>query len=496
VAIRRVWSGIFFDAGVSMRARIAVCFAMLVTGSLLPLGTLGIGLGTIETKLVGSGLGADPFFGSSVAVSADGTTAIVGAPGDNNNVGSAVVFIRNGNVWAQQGPKLTGTGPTGPSSFGKSVALSADGNTAIVGGPDDNSSVGAAWVFTRTGSAWSQQGNKLVGTGVAGSSQEQGAGVALSADGNTAIVGGPEDGLTHVGATWVFTRTGGNWSQQGNKLVGAALGGDTASLVRQGSSVAISADGNTALIGGPYLNAEAGAVWVFTRSGGAWTQQGPRLVGTGGSAARQGRNVALSADGNTAVAGGPLDNSLAGAAWVFTRTGSTWAQQGPKLVGTGAVGAAEQGAAVSVSADGNVALVAGRDDDSSAGAVWVFARSAGAWMQQGQKLVGSLALNNVARQGFAVALSGDGSLAISGGPEDNGGNTGAAWVFAAPPCSLDIDGNNAVDAMTDGLLIVRAMLGLTGTAVTDSALGANATRSNWAKIRSYLNANCGSNFAP
>jgi len=471
---------------------------MSVAVSLLPLEALGAGLGTIETKLIGRGLASgdtinpiNPFFGWSVAISADGTTAIVGAPGDNN-VGAVVVFTRTGNVWAQQGAKLTATGGTGTTDFGKAVALSADGNTAIVGAPSDNSSVGAAWIFTRTGGVWSQQGNKLVGTDVNGSTQEQGASVALSADGNTALVGAPEDGVFHTGAAWVFTRSGVNWTQQGNKLVGAPLISDSASLVRQGSGVALSADGNTALIGGPYLNSETGAVWIFTRSGTTWSQQGPRLVGTGGTAARQGRYVALSGDGNTAIAGGPLDNSGAGAIWVFTRSGTTWTQQGSKLVGTGAVGFTEQGAGVSASADGNVVLVGGRDDNSSVGAAWVFARSGGVWTQQGQKLVGSLALS-APRQGFGVGLSGDGTLAISGAPED--GDIGAAWVFAAPPCSLDIDGNNTIDALTDGLLIIRAMLGLTGTNVTDNALGANPTRSTWAQIRPYLNGNCGTNFA-
>ncbi|MGB6315916.1 MAG: hypothetical protein WBG13_25700, partial [Pseudolabrys sp.] len=91
---------------------------------------------------------------------------------------------------SQQGPKLVGTGASGVSQQGASVALSADGNTAIVGGPGDNNGQGAAWVYTRSGGVWTQQGNKLVGTGASGVSQ-QGASVALSADGNTAIVGGP-----------------------------------------------------------------------------------------------------------------------------------------------------------------------------------------------------------------------------------------------------------------------------------------------------------------
>jgi hypothetical protein len=98
------------------------------------------------------------------------------------------------------------------------------------------------------------------------------------------------------------------------------------------------------MIGGPYDNRSSGAVWVFTRGGGIWTEQGSKLVGTGAvGAARQGSSIALSADGNTALVGGVGDNSYAGAAWVYTRNGGVWTQQGVKLVGAGAVGSASQG---------------------------------------------------------------------------------------------------------------------------------------------------------
>jgi hypothetical protein len=107
-----------------------------------------------------------------------------------------------------------------------------------------------------------------------------------------------------------------------------------------------------------------------------WTQQGPKLVGSGavGNTVLQGDFVSLSADGNTAIVGGPGDNSADGAAWVWTRSGGVWTQQGPKLVGSGAVGnSAEQGNSVSLSADGNTAIVGGVNDDNGVGAAWVFA---------------------------------------------------------------------------------------------------------------------------
>jgi hypothetical protein len=200
---------------------------------------------------------------------------------------------------------------------GWSIALSADGNTAIVGGYFDSSGAGAAWVFTRTSGVWSQQGSKLVGTGAVRFSL-QGASVALSADGNTAIVGGEGDN-SYAGAAWVFTRSSGVWSQQGSKLVGTGALGSAG----QGISVALSADGNTAIVGGPGDSSRAGATWVFTRFSDVWSQQGSKLVGTGAvGSAGQGSSVALSADGNTAIVGGYSDSSYAGAAWVFTRSGT------------------------------------------------------------------------------------------------------------------------------------------------------------------------------
>ncbi len=136
--------------------------------------------------------------------------------------------------------------------------------------------------------------------------------------------------------------------------------------------MAVSADGDTAIVGGYGDDSTAGAAWVFTRSAGVWSQQGSKLVGTGAAgAAAQGWSVAISADGNAAAAGGPSDDFNAGAAWVFTRSAGVWSQAGGKLAGTGAVGAANQGA-VAISADGTTVIAGGSYDDSKAGAAWVF----------------------------------------------------------------------------------------------------------------------------
>ena len=388
------------------------------------------------SKLVGTGAIGAAWQGWSLAISADGTTAIVGGPFDNSNAGAVWVYTRSAGVWSQQGTKLVGTGAVGPAYQGGSVAISADGNTAIVGGPYDNSYAGAAWVFTRSGGEWSQQDSKVVGSGAVGNAY-QGISVAISADGNTAIVGGFSDN-SRAGAAWVFSRSGGVWSQQGSKLVGTGAAG----AAHQGSSVAISADGDTAIVGGPYDNPQYylghvysgyGAAWVYTRSGEAWSQQGGKLVGTGAVGlygAEQGASVAVSADGNTVIVGGPDDHSGAGAAWVFTRSGGVWSQQGGKLVGADAVGVASQGGSVAVSADGATVIVGGPSDNSVAGAAWVFTRSGGVWSQQGSKLVGTGAVG-AAQQGASVAISADGSTAVVGSPWDNS-YSGAAWVFSVP----------------------------------------------------------------
>jgi hypothetical protein len=277
------------------------------------------------------------------------------------------VFIRSGGVWTQQGGKLVGTGAVGGAQQGTSVSLSSDGNTAIVGGVTDNSNAGAAWVFIRSGGVWTQQGSKLVGTGAVGNAS-QGQSVSLSSDGNTAIVGGYYDN-TGAGAAWVWTRSGGVWTLQGSKLVGTGAVGNAS----QGQSVSLSSDGYTVIVGGVGDNSAAGAAWVWTRSGGVWTQQGSKLVGTGAIGNAQQGTVALSSDGNTAIVGGNGDASHAGAVWVFIRSGGVWTQQGSKLVGTGAVGAADQGMSVSLSSDGNTAIVGGASDNSFAGAAWIYA---------------------------------------------------------------------------------------------------------------------------
>lgn len=193
------------------------------------------------------------------------------------------------------------------------------------------------------------------------------------------------------------------------------------------------------VVGCDFRSPDAGGAWVFTRSGSTWTQQGGKLVGAGhvgeGEFAHVGEgefgtSVALSADGNTALIGAPGDDGDAGAVWVFTRSGSTWTQQGEKLAGGGESGEGRFGTSVALSGDGTTALIGGAKDEN-AGAAWIFARSGSTWSQQGEKLTGG-GEGGEGEFGTNVALSSDGSTALIGAWRDNGG-VGAAWVFAVPP---------------------------------------------------------------
>jgi FG-GAP repeat/Divergent InlB B-repeat domain len=421
-------------------------------------------------------------------------------------------------------PKLTASDPVGSAQkLGFSVAVSSDGNTAIVGGPFDNGGAGAAWIFTRGGGTWTQQ-QKLTASDATGNA-ELGWSVALSADGNTAIVGGPGDNSS-IGAAWVFTRSSNTWSQQGTKLTGATTTGTTCAtqgVVGQaelGYSVAISRDGNTAIVGGWADNSSLGAAWVFSRSNATWSPSAVKLCGSGATDTvniMQGFSVAVSDDGGTAIIGGPNDGAIEitgpngkkkltdvawGAAWVFRLNGGVWRQQGDKLVGTTAANSeSQQGFAVALSGDGSTAIIGGPGEETSGtgtsgaidatgtpettvhmsdGAAWVWTRSGAQWTQQ-QKLVGASAASSNPGKGFSVTLGGGGNTAILGGPTDNA-NTGAAWVFVNTSGtwkqqSAKLVGTGAVGAGGQASSVALSSNGT--TAIIGGALDQNATGAAW-----------------
>jgi hypothetical protein len=379
-------------------------------------------------------------FGSAVAVSADGSTALVG--GDRlGSVSRVEVDVRRGSHWTKQADLVPKDLKTN-AGFGSALALSADGNTALVGdmgtksvaecdaGGSCSTSAGtpsAVWVFTRTGSTWTQQGPAL-SPGTARGVSGFGSAVALSADGSTALVGAHLSART--GAAWVFTRTGSRWDRAGTKLAP----GDEAGRGSFGWSVALSWDGRTALISGP-TDAEGtdefgdlteiGAAWFFERTGSGWKQAGPKLTAPGGVVPEFGKAVALSGDGDTALVTGDQDGgfpTFAGAAWTFVRAGSAWKPAGLKLaVADPALVTSAFGSSLALSAGGDTALVGG-----IAGGyryVWQFTRAGTGW-KQGARLPTFGGINF----GQTMALTPDGSTALVG--TNDGTGQGSVYVFA------------------------------------------------------------------
>jgi|GEM_PF-991246 len=369
----------------------------------------------------------DGEFGYSVALSADGNTALIGGPADNGDVGAVWVFKRVSGTWGVQ-EKLTA--PTsgseaeiGAGKFGASVALSSDGDTALIGGPEDNSTFkyGAVWVFTSTG------GPYVLLEKVSGGAADPlfGFSVALSSDGATALVGGAQYGYEGTVQVLTLHHLGGYYYTQ-TPLVPSNESSDGAF----GYSVALSADGNTALIGGVENNSAEGRAWVFTRTSGIWTEQENFTAGVADSLF--GSAVALSSDGNTALIGSYAEDDEVGAARVFTRSGFQQPYTLPEtLLGAGEVDKGIFGVSVALSSNGNTALIGGPGyHDIRFGEAWVFERPAfgGLYVQQ-VTLTGAGEIGE-GRFGIGVALACE--TALIGGEEDNSG-VGAAWPFVNGP---------------------------------------------------------------
>jgi len=329
-------------------------------------------------KLLASDGAAGDVFGVSVSLSGD--TALIGACLDYDNgkwSGSAYVFTSTG-TWTQQAKLLASDGSAG-DSFGCSVSLSGD--TALIGAyadDDKGDTSGSAYVFTRTGTTWTQQAKLLASDGAMGDHF----GWSVSLSGDTALIGAPfdDDKGDSSGSAYVFTRTGTTWTQQAKLLASDGAYDDSF-----GYSVSLS--GNTALIGFDNENgADSGSAYVFTRTGTTWTQQAKLLALDG--AAGDSFGYAVSLDGNTALIGAISDDDNgvdSGSAYVFTRTGTTWTQQAKLLASHGADLDFFSG---SVSLDGDIALIgapAYMQIVIGIGSVYVFTRTGTTWTQH-QKL--------------------------------------------------------------------------------------------------------------
>lgn len=362
---------------------------------------------TQQAKLTAADGAANDSFGTSVALSGD--TALIGAPGNAGSRGAAYVFVRTGSTWTWEG-KLTANDGVAGDLFGWSVALSGD--AALVGAYQDDGGKGSAYVFVRSGTAWSQQAKLMASDGVA----LDRFGVSVSLSGDTALVGANQDDSSR-GSAYVFVRTGTVWIQQG-KLTAA----DGAANDSFGISVSIS--GETALVGANQDDSSRGSAYIFVRTGTTWQQQAKLGASDGVASDEFGRSVSLS--GTTALIGAFRDDTSKGSAYVFLRSGSSWGQQAKLTASDGLAGDAF---GFSVALNGDFALIGANADDSGRGGAYLFGRSGVLWTQQ-LKLT---APDGVAGDAFgaAVAVSSDTSLVGASG-DDNTSilDQGSAYVFA------------------------------------------------------------------
>jgi FG-GAP repeat/Abnormal spindle-like microcephaly-assoc'd, ASPM-SPD-2-Hydin len=387
-------------------------------------------------------------FGWSVAV--DGGTVVVGAVydtvGSNSLQGAAYVFVDSGGTWSQQA-KLTASDGSADDYFGISVAVS--GSTIVVGAWEFyTGGPGAAYVFVRNGTTWSQQAELTASDGAA----RESFGYSVALDGSTAVVGAPGnlENASTPGAAYVFVQSGTTWSQQA-----VLTASDGAARESFGYSVAL--DGSTAVVGAPQYYADPsapGAAYVFVQSGTTWSQQAELTASDGAAKDQFGNSVAV--DGSTAVVGAPNhtvgSNANQGAAYVFVQSGTTWSQQAEL---TASDGAAKDQFGNSVAVDGSTAVVGAPNhtvaSNANQGAAYVFVQS-GTTLSQQAELTAS---DGAAKDQFGNSVAVYGRTAMVGSP---GSNTGRAYVFgssgplytiSASPSSLNIvQGSQATSTIT------------------------------------------------
>jgi len=369
---------------------------------------------TQQQQLTGSTTASDSY---GYSVSIDGDTAIVGAVFENNSQGAAYVYTRSGTTWSQQ-QKLTASDAQNSDRFGCDVEI--DGDTVVIGAQLDDSQAGAAYVFTRSGTTWSQQQKLVASTRI---NYDQFGG-AVAINGDTIVVGAKfyNNNISQKGAAYVFTRSGTTWSQQ--QLIQSS---DIQASDQFGSNVDIA--GNTIVVGALFEDAggsNAGAAYVFTRSGTTWTQQQKLVASDAAANDRFGSSSGIY--GDTIVVGAVNENSQAGSAYVFTRSNTTWSQQ-QKIVGDASGYYDWFGIDVDIEEDTIVVGAYGDDSGTTQngeGAAYIFTRSGTTWTQD-KKIVSSTRSTN-AYFGYNVAIQ-DNTVIV--GAYGESGSTGAAYTFIA-----------------------------------------------------------------
>lgn len=406
-----------------------------------------------DSKLVGSGTDPDvgPGQGYAVAISADGATAVSGAAFDDP-AGCILIFKRAGSSWSEF-QRIDGGDPI--FTLGYSVAISDDGLTILVGAPQSYAfpdpaheehpaflvypGTALVYVYDADGGLYVLE-QEIQGTLSPGEypnlHSRYGESVALSADGNTAVIGGPWDG-SYQGAAWVWTRSGGGWTEQA-KLIGSSStqGGTFGGGTHSGHNVAISGDGLTLLSAGTGSMGDPQASFLYTFELGSWSEQ---------TIFDQGYGVALDDDGDTALVGDALAGGV-GSVTVYKLVLGSWLAQdvlNPDDADPELFFGSFFGFSVAINDDGDVAVVGAPSDGPSAfGGFWVFADDGG-WVQQGEKFLpfdADVESNDgneaVVQVGYSVAITGDESYLVIGGPWDDNlapypsqAGVGATWVY-------------------------------------------------------------------
>lgn len=394
-------------------------------------------------KLLASDGESHDNFGWSVAV--DGDTAIVGARNSNQSScdGSARIFTRSGAVWTERAELLSdndGFCESFSGGGGNQVAISGD--TAIVGAiaARDHNGVltGAAHVFIRSGGVWTRQAKIFPTNGL----HNAAFGHAVSISGDTAVIGAHFDNEigTNTGAAYVFTRSGDVWTQRA-KLLPADGAPDSANF---GSSVSVR--GSTVVVGEPRDDengSDAGSAYVFAESGGVWSQEAKLLPSAGSPNSHFGWSVSIDGD---SVLIGERRGVGGGSAYVFTRSGGVWTEQA-KLTGSDATDGAEFGHTVSISGDSAVIGAWGDNSDNgiNSGSVFLFTRSGDVWTERAKLIASDGAAGDVF--GTSVSIS-DGTAVIGAhADDDNGNSAGSAYVFdlGCDNCPADLNGDGIVN---------------------------------------------------
>lgn len=383
---------------------------------------------TTPAATFAGGPGSSQQMGAAVALSANGQVAMVGAPAANGGDGAVYIYAGSTGTWSST-PVATLAGPAGAKDeFGSSVTLSANGQVALVGAPGGSSAPsndGAAYVFVESGGTWPSTPAATF-AGPPGSGAKLGFSVALSASGDIALVGAP---VAADGSAYLYAESGGTWSSTPTTtLPGSDAGGEF------GSSVALSANGQVALIGAPGAGSSYdGAGYVYAESQGKWAPA-PVATFTGppGAGAELGAGVALSADGRDALLGAPgAGPSFDGVAYLYDESAGNWPSTAAATFTGPLDSSAWLGTSVALSSNGQVALMGGPVTGN--GAAYLYAESAGAWPATASTTF-TPPSGSPAELGSEVALSANGQVAMMGGSPYTGGVAidGDAYLYAAP----------------------------------------------------------------